>query len=146
MPLPTKSRIKVEIILRTMNTLTHYVDLMGAQMAQESRVAENEAVLENIRGVSSVVEEVVQEYVLFEVNQAAQQYQVMHDRLTRWEIFYVVLLVAAIGFSFAAAWAISRSIYIPIKTPARCHHPRSPRTTCRCWSRARTSTKSPSWA
>ncbi|MCB0236174.1 MAG: histidine kinase, partial [Anaerolineae bacterium] len=35
--------------------------------------------------------------------------------LTRWEIFYVVLLVAAVGFSFAAAWAISRSIYIPIK-------------------------------
>ena len=84
-------------------------------MAQKSKVTENEAVLENIRGVSSVVEEVVQDYVLFEVNQAAHQYQVMHDRLTRWEMFYVVLLIAAIGFSFTAAWAISRSIYIPIK-------------------------------
>ena len=115
MPLPTSSRIKVEIIMRTMKTLTHYVDVMGAQMAQKSRVTENEAVLENIRGVSSVVEEVVQDYVLFEVNQAAHQYQVMHDRLTRWEVFYVVLLIAAIGFSFTAAWAISRSIYIPIK-------------------------------
>lgn len=110
-----EARIKVEIIMRTMKTLTHYVDMMGAQMAQGSRVAENEAVLENIRGVSAVVEDVVGEYVLFEVNQAARQYQIMHDGLERWEVFYVVLLVTAIGFSFAAAWAISRSIYIPIK-------------------------------
>jgi two-component system sensor histidine kinase YesM len=110
-----EARIKVEIIKRTMKTLTHYVDVMGAQMARKSRVAENEAVLENIRGVSAVVEEVVQEYVLFEVNQAAQQYQEMHAGLARWEVFYVALLAAAIGFSFAAAWTISRSIYIPIK-------------------------------
>ncbi len=110
-----EARIKVEIIMRTMKTLTHYVDMMGVQMAHGSRVAENEAVLENIRGVSAVVEDVVGEYVLFEVNQAASQYQIMHDGLERWEVFYVVLLVTAIGFSFAAAWAISRSIYIPIK-------------------------------
>jgi len=110
-----EARIKVEIIMRTMKTLTHYVDMMGAQMAQGSRVAENEAVLENIRGVSAVVEDVVGEYVLFEVNQAASQYQIMHDGLERWEVFYIVLLATAIGFSFAAAWAISRSIYIPIK-------------------------------
>ena len=110
-----ESRIKVEIIKRTMKTLTHYVDMMGAQMAAGSRVAENEVVLENIRGVSAVVEEVVQDYVLFEVNQAASQYRIMHDGLQRWEVFYIVLLVLAVGFSFAAAWAISRSIYIPIK-------------------------------
>ncbi len=110
-----EARMKVEIIMRTMKTLTHYVDMMGQQMAQGSRVAENEAVLENIRGVSAVVEEVVEEYVVFEVNAAATQYQVMHDGLKRWEVFYIVLLAMAIGFSFAAAWAISRSIYIPIK-------------------------------
>ena len=109
------ARIQVEIIMRTMKTLTHYVDVMGAQVAHKSRVAENEAVLENIRGVSEVVEVVVQEYVLYEVNEAATQYAVMHDSLRRWETFYIVLLIAAIGFSFAAAWAISRSIYIPIK-------------------------------
>lgn len=110
-----EARMKVEIIMRTMKTLTHYVDMMGQQMAQGSRVAENEAVLENIRGVSAVVEEVVEEYVVFEVNEAASQYQVMHDGLKRWEVFYIALLATAIGFSFLAAWAISRSIYIPIK-------------------------------
>ena len=110
-----ESRIKLEVIGRTMKTLTHYVDVMGEQMAQGSTVAQNEAVLENIRGVSSVVEEVVQDYVLFEVNQADEQYRVMSQGFTQWEVFSLVLLIAAIGFSVIAAWAISRSIYIPIK-------------------------------
>ena len=98
-----------------MNTLTRYVDKMGEQIARGSTVAENEAVLENIRGVSSVVEAVVQDYVLFEVNQADQQYRVMSQGFTQWEIFYLVLLITAIGFSIISAWAISRSIYTPIK-------------------------------
>ena len=110
-----ESKIKLEVINRTMKTLTHYVDAMGEQIAQGSTVAQNEAVLENIRGVSSVVEQVVQDYVLFEVNQATQQYRVMSQGFTQWEVFYLVLMIAAIGFSVIAAWAISRSIYIPIK-------------------------------
>jgi two-component system sensor histidine kinase YesM len=110
-----ESRIKLEVISRTMKTLTHYVDVMGTQIANGSTVAENEAVLENIRGVSSVVEGVVQDYLLFEVNQADQRYRVMSQGFVRWEMFYLALLIAAIGFSVIAAWAISRSIYIPIK-------------------------------
>jgi two-component system sensor histidine kinase YesM len=110
-----ESRIKLEVINRTLNTLTHYVDMMGEQIARGSTVTENEAVLENIRGVSSVVEAVVQDYVLFEVNQADRQYRIMSQGFTQWEVFYLVLLVTAIGFSVIAAWAISRSIYTPIK-------------------------------
>jgi two-component system sensor histidine kinase YesM len=110
-----ESEIKLEVINRTMKTLTHYVDVMGEQIARGSTVAENEAVLDNIRGVSSVIEDVVQDYVLFEVNQADRQYRVMSQGFTQWGVFYLVLLIAAIGFSVIAAWAISRSIYIPIK-------------------------------
>jgi len=110
-----EAKIRVEIIIRTMNTLSQYVDALGQQIVRKSTVAENEAVLENIRGVSSVVEEVVQEYVLFEVNQAEKQYHDMREGFTRWSVFYVVLLVGVLGFSFSAGWAISRSIYIPIK-------------------------------
>jgi two-component system sensor histidine kinase YesM len=61
-----------------------------------------------------VVEAVVQDYVLFEVNQADQQYRVMSQGFTQWAIFSLALLGVAIGFSVIAAWAISRSVYIPI--------------------------------
>lgn len=110
-----ESRIKLEVISRTMKTLTHYVDVMGEQIERGSTVAENEAVLENIRGVSSVVEEVVQDYLLFEVNQADARYRVMSQSFMKWEVFSLLLLIAAVVFSVIAAWAISRSIYIPIK-------------------------------
>lgn len=109
------SKLKLEAISRTMQTLKRYVDSMGEQIAQGSTVDQNESVLENIRGVSSVVEEVVQDYVLFEVNQADQQYRVMSQGVAHWEVFNLILMVAAIGFSIIAAWAISQSIYIPIK-------------------------------
>lgn len=110
-----KSKIKLDVIRRTLATLTGYVDKMGDQMERGSRVAENELVLENIRGVSDVVEDSVQDYMLFEVQQAEQQYLENQTSFNRWIIVYFILLPCVIGFSIAAAWIISASIYIPIK-------------------------------
>jgi two-component system sensor histidine kinase YesM len=110
-----KARIKLEGIRRTMQTLTRYVGLMGEQIERKSTAAENEATLENIRFVSGVVEEVIQDYALFEVQRTNTQYQQMREGLTRWELSYFLLMFAAVCFSVLAAWGISRSIYIPIK-------------------------------
>jgi len=110
-----KSRIKLEVIRRTMDTLTHYVDVMGEQIEQGSRVSQNEQVLDNIRGVSDLVDDLIQEYILFEVNQAEQNYKETQRNFTRWAITYMVLLLCVIGFSGVAAWIISESIYVPIK-------------------------------
>jgi two-component system sensor histidine kinase YesM len=110
-----KSKIKLEVIHRTMDTLTKYVDKMGVQIEQGSRVADNELVLDNIRGVSDVVEESIQEYMLFEVNQAEQQYKQNRARFNSLAIAYMILLPCTIGFSVFAAWLISASIYRPIK-------------------------------
>jgi two-component system, sensor histidine kinase YesM len=110
-----KSRIKLEVIHRTLNTLTHYVDKMGQEIEAGSRVAEHEKILEDIRGVSEVVEETVQDYMLFEVNQAEERYKENQERFTQLSILYMILLPGVVGFSFLAAWIISASIYVPIK-------------------------------
>ena len=109
------ARIKLEGIRRTMQTLTQYVNRMGIQIANNSTAAENDALLENIRFASSVVEEVVQDYALFEVHRTESQYQVMREGLVRWEGVSIVLMLGAIIFSVVAAWSLSRSIYMPIK-------------------------------
>lgn len=109
------AQVRLEILLRTMETLTYYVDMMGEQMSQGSKVAENMEVLENIRGVSDLINDLVQEYMLFEVNQAEQQYQEMQQSFIQWTVIYLSLMVGAIGFSIFSAIAISRSIYMPIK-------------------------------
>ncbi len=110
-----RARVKLEGILRTMLTLTYEVNRMGQQIVRGSTTAENEAVLENIRFVSGVVEEVVQDYALFEVQRTSTQYQQVREGFRQWEILYFVLMSAAIVFSVVAAWVISRGIYIPIK-------------------------------
>lgn len=110
-----KGRIKLEVILRTMETLTRYVDRMGEQIEGGSSVAENEQVLENIRGVSDLIDDLVEEYMLFEVNRAELNYRETQSHFSQWVIMYVSLLFGVIVFSVAAAWVISESIYIPIK-------------------------------
>ncbi|HRE27124.1 MAG TPA: hypothetical protein PK954_10865, partial [Anaerolineales bacterium] len=62
-----RARIKLEGVRRTIRTLTEYVDQMGLQILNHSTAAENEQLLERIRFATAVVEEVVQDYALFEV-------------------------------------------------------------------------------
>jgi two-component system sensor histidine kinase YesM len=105
----------LDLILRTLQSLEEYVDQMGDKIEHNSTAAENEAVLENIRFATSVMEEVVQNYVLYEVNRTESQYQVMRESYLRWQIFSIILIFSAVGFSVVAAWSLSRSIYTPIK-------------------------------
>lgn len=110
-----RARVKLDLILRTSQSLREYVDQMGDQITQNSTATENEALLENIHFASSVMEEVVQNYVLYEVQRTESQYQVMKEGFVRWQSFSVVLIFSAVGFSVVAAWSLSKSIYTPIK-------------------------------
>jgi two-component system sensor histidine kinase YesM len=109
------AKVKLDLILRTSQTLTEYINQMGSKIAHNSTAAENEAVLENIRFATSVMEEVVQNYVLYEVNRTEGQYQVMREGFVRWQILSIILIFSAVVFSVVAAWSLSRSIYTPIK-------------------------------
>ncbi|MCB0208350.1 MAG: sensor histidine kinase [Anaerolineae bacterium] len=110
-----KGRIKLEVILRTMETLTLYVDKMGEQIENGSKVTENEQILENIRGVSDLVHDLIQEYILFEVNRTETSYRETQQAFSQWAFTYTILLFGVVIFSVLAAWIISESIYVPIK-------------------------------
>jgi two-component system sensor histidine kinase YesM len=110
-----RAKIKLEVALRTMTTLKECVDQMGTQIANNSTATENEKALENIWFTSSIVEQVVQDYALYEVRRTEGQYQEMRQGFVRWEFISVVLMLSAVIFAVVAAWELSRSIYIPIK-------------------------------
>jgi len=110
-----RAQIKLELVLRTLQTLREYVDQMGDAIAHNSTASENEAILENIHFATSVMEEVIQNYVLYEVNRTEGQYQAMREGFARWQVFSVILIFSAVAFSVVAAWGLSRSIYTPIK-------------------------------
>jgi len=110
-----KGRIKLSVIQRTLRTLREEIDRVGIQIAQHDTFDENMVLMEQIRSVTQLIEDNVQEYALFEVNRTQQQYQAMQIGLTRWAIGGLGVIVAAILFSIVAAWRISKSIYVPIK-------------------------------
>lgn len=110
-----RAKVKLDVIGRTLRSLTEQIDLMGQRIALKSTATENEAILEKIRFVSTVLEEVVQDYTLFEVQRTEQQYQQMRKSLDRWQLWTLIMMFGAMGFSVLAAWGISRSIYLPIK-------------------------------
>jgi two-component system sensor histidine kinase YesM len=60
-------------------------------------------------------EEVIQDYVIYEVHRMEGQYQTMRDGFVRWQIISIILIFSAVGFSVVAAWGLSKSIYTPIK-------------------------------
>jgi len=110
-----RARNKLILIQRTLRSLTGYINQMGSQIAKNSTAAENEAMLENIRFASSVMEEVVGDYVLYEVQSMEGQFQLMRAGFVRWQILSIILIFSAVTFSVIAAWSLSRSIYTPIK-------------------------------
>ncbi len=111
----TRGQLKLRVIERTLDTLRSYVDQVGLQLASGRTFDYNMVLLEQIRTVSQLVEDNVQEYALFEVDRTQQQYIEMQASLTRWAFGGVIMIMAAILFSIAAAWRISRGIYAPIK-------------------------------
>lgn len=110
-----RAKIKLDVILRALQTLSASVQQMGAQIARNSTAVENEAQLEKIRFDSGVVENVIQDYAIFEVQRTDTQYQEMRDAQARWVWTFIALTVAAIGFALVATWGITRSIYVPIQ-------------------------------
>lgn len=110
-----KGRLKLSVIQRTLRTLRQSIDQVGIQQAQHKTFEENLKLMTEIRNITQLVEDDVQEYTLFEVNRTQQQYQAMQVGLTRWAMGGLVMIAAAIMFSLVAAWRISKSIYVPIK-------------------------------
>lgn len=110
-----QGKLKLEVTQRTIDTLRGLIDQIGVQIQNQATFEKNMVLLEQVRLVSQLVEDNVQEYTLFEVDRTEQQYRAMQASLDRWAISSLMMIGASIMFSVAAAWYISRSIYIPIK-------------------------------
>ncbi|MEF9972424.1 MAG: histidine kinase [Clostridia bacterium] len=108
------NRKELIVARRTMDTLVNYINQMDAQLKARRPVAENEALLEEIRGVSTLVSDMLEEYVDAEIDAAAQtsnQLQRMVELIT---LVLVLLLVLTIAFSDMAQRSLSAMIQRPI--------------------------------
>ena len=110
-----ESRFALDVTYRTMETLKHYVDVLGEQIKLKKKVAENEKVLEEIRGVSSLVEEEIQEFILYELKSCEVVKQQIQMSVNKWVVTNIIVLSIVLLFSVGAAWLISGGISNPIR-------------------------------
>lgn len=110
-----RGQLKLRVIRNTVQTLRADIQKVGLQLSLGKTFDENMVLLERIRWVSGLVEENVQDYMLFEVNRTEQQYRTLEAGLRRWIVASIIGMLAAIVFAIVAAWRIAHSIYLPIK-------------------------------
>ncbi|GHV40226.1 histidine kinase [Spirochaetia bacterium] len=94
-----ESRQLLEVAGRAMNTLTLYVDRLGLQMQESYPVIENERILDEIRGVSSLVSEILQDFIVLEIESAAVENEKLKQRAFVIGILEAVVIVMVTGFS-----------------------------------------------
>jgi two-component system sensor histidine kinase YesM len=110
-----RGRVKLDVILRTSETLRSQVAELGAQIAAGALVVETEETLADIRGITALVQDLLNDYMIFEVDRMGEKGQAIERDFVLWAVLIVILLVIVIVFSIRSALGISAGIYLPIK-------------------------------
>lgn len=110
-----RGRTKLGVILLTLDTLTDKIDNIGSLIVKGEKADVVQNSLDEVLWVAGLVEENVQDYMLFEIMRSEDQYTRIQDNFRQWVATNVIVLGIVVAFSGLAAWAISESIYVPIK-------------------------------
>ena len=105
-----KNRQLLEVADRSMNTLSRYVDRLGSQMDRQYPVIENERMLDEIRGVSALVSDILQDFIVLEIESAAQQSQYIKTRVIITGITESVIIALALFFSVFVQASVAKSV------------------------------------
>ncbi len=111
----TEGRTKLNIVLNAMHTLTGYVDQIGEQIKGKKTVEENEQVLEEIRGVSEVVDDSTRDFMLYELARIGSVNTQLKQSSDSWLLMEVVVMGFVFIFSILAVWFIAAAISKPIR-------------------------------
>jgi len=95
---------------RAMNTLTRYVDRLGLQMEQRFPVIENENMLDEIRGVAALVTDILQNFIVLEIESTAAQSQRIKTRALVTGITESVIIIFALLFSVLVQSSVAKSV------------------------------------
>ena len=106
--------VELTVARRTMDTLRTYIDRMGEQMAGGSLVSENEALLEEVRSVASLVGDMLEKYITVEISVATETSRLLQQRLSLVLWMMGVLLALTIAFAVLAQRSLSRAVRMPI--------------------------------
>ena len=95
---------------RALDTLEKYVLLLGEQIKANAAVSENEIILEQVRGVANLIEEILQDYIVEEIKSSAQA-NLHLKRLASIMTFSLLgFLLASLVLAFIVRRTLTRNI------------------------------------
>ena len=109
-----ETRQLIEVAKRAMSTLNNYVDRLGRQIGQNAPVSENEKLLEEIRGVSVLVYDVIQEFIFSEIQSIARANEKLQQLGTVTTILEIAIFLLAIVFAVYTFASVAENISDPI--------------------------------
>lgn len=105
---------RLDVAKRTLDTLRNYVDMMGENIANNGPVKTNEEILEEIRGVTSLLEDIVRDFTVIEINDIKSENDSLRNTSIIITTISFVLFALITVFALFALSRISRSISEPI--------------------------------
>ena len=105
----------LEVANRAVNTLEKYVDMLGEQMAQNAPVSENEVILEEIRGVASLLYDILQDFIVSEIEVCAITNESIKQISLTFTRIQLLILLVILGVSVFTSIKVSLSIRNPIQ-------------------------------
>ena len=108
------SQKELLVARRSMHTLRQYVDSIGELMRTEQPVAKSEALWEEVRNVSALVGEMLEEYADAEISAAALTSRYLNHTLTAVVAALLLLLGLTLLFAVQAQRSLAHAIHKPI--------------------------------
>ncbi|HHW22267.1 MAG TPA: sensor histidine kinase [Clostridiaceae bacterium] len=109
-----ENRQLIEVARRAMSTLENYVDRLGQQIEDNLPVVENEKLLEEIRGVSVLVYDVIQEFIFSEIEAIARVNDSLQRSGTILTILEITIFILVAVFAVYTVTSVAENISQPI--------------------------------
>ncbi len=110
----TRNPMELTVARRTMSTLEEYVNRMGRQMGEGAPVKENEVLLEEVRSVSALVGDMLEDFIALEIRAATETSTHLQNMLQFILVAELLLILLTILFAMLAQASLSQSIRQPI--------------------------------
>jgi two-component system sensor histidine kinase YesM len=106
----TENRQLLEVAGRAVKTLARSVSRLGTQMERNYPVIENERMLDEIRGVSTLVSELLQDFIVLEIESAAEENRRIKTRAVIIGSAEFTIIIAVTLFSVYVQASVAKSV------------------------------------
>ncbi|MCR5762886.1 MAG: sensor histidine kinase [Treponema sp.] len=107
------SKELLNVAARTEKTLEKYVSLLETQITNNASVADNQDVMDQIRSVSSLLDDILQEFIMSEIESAAK----VNNRIHRASMWLSVIQIIVSALALIVAIYASNALYRIIRKP-----------------------------